>query len=546
MIGNITNCNSIMFFNYFFHLSLMKRRVFIISTLFFILLFHVIPTPGPVHAQSPDTDGDGISDQDEVAGTFGWVTDPLNPDTDGDGLTDGEEVFGTNGAVTDPTTADTDGDGLTDFEELVIYFTDPLNPDSDSDGLSDLYELNIGTDPLSPDSDSDTISDGDEVLLYGTDPLSEDTDSDGLLDYEEIYAVYGYATNPTLSDSDFDGYSDYDELFVYGTNPLDDTSYPGAGSGTPDAYEPDNSWDQSTMLQLNVDSGYHSFDSSTDVDWFYFDLTASVTVLIYTNGDLGGDTYVNLYDSTGVILLGSDDDNGVDLYSSLSLPLNAGRYYVEVYEFAANILDNYYVHLDVISPDAFEDDDTSLSANSLSLNADSPYHSLHNSSDVDWFYFDLNATAAVSIYTGGDVGGDTYMQLFDSGLNLLYTDDDSGVDYYSYISHLFDAGRYYVSVNDIYGGILANYLVHIDVTPTSTITSNTSTDQNSSSQSSEHNSSSQSSEQNSSSLSSEQNSSSQASDQNSSSQPSLPVPMSLAPILNSILGMAIVGYRRRK
>ncbi|MBI5221636.1 MAG: hypothetical protein HY979_02430 [Candidatus Magasanikbacteria bacterium] len=39
---------------------------------------------------NPDTDGDGLSDGDEV---IIWKTNPLNPDTDGDGYTDGSEVF---------------------------------------------------------------------------------------------------------------------------------------------------------------------------------------------------------------------------------------------------------------------------------------------------------------------------------------------------------------------------------------------------------------------------------------------------------------------
>ncbi len=43
--------------------------------------------------------------------------------------------------------ADTDGDGLTDQEEEDLG-TNPLNPDSDFDGLSDGYEVSLGLNPL--------------------------------------------------------------------------------------------------------------------------------------------------------------------------------------------------------------------------------------------------------------------------------------------------------------------------------------------------------------------------------------------------------------
>ncbi|MDZ7624238.1 MAG: hypothetical protein U5J96_07330 [Ignavibacteriaceae bacterium] len=57
---------------------------------------------------------------------------PKNPDTDGDGLSDGDEVFN---YKTDPLKADTDGDGLSDYDEIMKYYTDPLISDTDKDGI---------------------------------------------------------------------------------------------------------------------------------------------------------------------------------------------------------------------------------------------------------------------------------------------------------------------------------------------------------------------------------------------------------------------------
>ena len=66
----------------------------------------------------------------DLGGTIGSDFDILfvtgtGPDTDGDGLSDGEEVklYGT-----DPLDSDSDGDGLSDGDELDVVATDPLNP----------------------------------------------------------------------------------------------------------------------------------------------------------------------------------------------------------------------------------------------------------------------------------------------------------------------------------------------------------------------------------------------------------------------------------
>jgi len=93
----------------------------------------------------PDSDGDGLTDGDEVK----RGTNPLNPDTDGDALRDGDEVrIGTN-----PLKQDTDGDGLIDSAEPGPC-PNPLNPDSDQDGIIDGKDLN----PCDPTNQSVTAT----------------------------------------------------------------------------------------------------------------------------------------------------------------------------------------------------------------------------------------------------------------------------------------------------------------------------------------------------------------------------------------------------
>jgi hypothetical protein len=69
------------------------------------------------------------------------------PDSDSDGITDEQEIlFGTN-----PNQSDSDNDGLADPDELSRigsgYLTDPLRSDTDNDGMNDLQEALADTNP---------------------------------------------------------------------------------------------------------------------------------------------------------------------------------------------------------------------------------------------------------------------------------------------------------------------------------------------------------------------------------------------------------------
>lgn len=206
-----------------------------------------------------DTDGDGLSDSQEISGgalvvgndfikllddpaqfTAGIasVSDPTIADSDGDGLTDSQEYSG--GVIkiydTNPCMKDSDGDNINDPDEWtgcalkgdthckgskkVSEATGDKKDtsgglDSDSDGLPDNCELQLGTNPLPPngwDTDADKISDADEIgysvtqeCMYDptkgeTDPNKADTDGDGLTDGYELK----YGTDGTNIDSDAD------------------------------------------------------------------------------------------------------------------------------------------------------------------------------------------------------------------------------------------------------------------------------------------------------------------------------------------------------
>ena len=67
----------------------------------------------------------------------------MSEDPDGDGLTNDQEAA----LGTDPLKADSDGDGISDGDEVNSYRTNPLIADSDGDWVSDGDEIAAGTDP---------------------------------------------------------------------------------------------------------------------------------------------------------------------------------------------------------------------------------------------------------------------------------------------------------------------------------------------------------------------------------------------------------------
>src|SRR5207237_10170944 len=92
-----------------------------------------------------DLDQDGLTNLEEED----LLTDLTNPDTDGDGLSDGDEVHK---YKSNPLSRDSDSDLLNDAFEVNVLHTDPAKADTDGDGFSDYYEFHLLTDPLDPNS----------------------------------------------------------------------------------------------------------------------------------------------------------------------------------------------------------------------------------------------------------------------------------------------------------------------------------------------------------------------------------------------------------
>jgi len=161
-----------------------------------------------------DVDGDGIPNVWE----YFLCTNPLEPDTDGDGLKDNEEwnhkaeMITPNHYVITPENY-AKAQSACDYALRcqnptagdLIYNTDPKLKDTDGDGLDDNQEIEGWTVWL---KDTDDSGNPLPPIHVQSNPRKKDTDGDGIEDGEE----YTYKTNPLLIDSDGDGKSDTEEI----------------------------------------------------------------------------------------------------------------------------------------------------------------------------------------------------------------------------------------------------------------------------------------------------------------------------------------------
>ncbi len=220
-------------------------------------------------AQITDTDGDGLSDSDEIK----YHTDQNDADSDDDGLLDGEEIDwnkNTDGkGDINALDHDSDDDGIFDGTEMGItkdmlhedtdlnknhfredadppskhpgedsskYTTSMIKWDTDGDQLSDgvedknrngRYDKDLNeTDPNFPDRDGDGIEDSEDI----------DIDNDGMYNvFEEEFELDPYNPDDAKLDPDADGFNNLREYLGDDNNPgNNDWSNPKDPNSVPD------------------------------------------------------------------------------------------------------------------------------------------------------------------------------------------------------------------------------------------------------------------------------------------------------------------------
>lgn len=252
---------------------------------------------------------DGLTNLEEFLGSVQYPvsTNPNDPDTDGDGLTDGEELkIGFYGELI--------GDNyFIDPEFSSIYFTNATLADSDNDfggseaggqqgnksrTLDDWEETRGRTKYTLPDNGFDDDGDGvidepeGEILIFEqTNATNPDTDLDGWQDVDELFGIDStqiwsqsklgiVRTNPNKKDTDNDIMSDFDELFripnyrEWITDPNDpDTDNDGMEDGLENEVDffPLSDFDRNDNYDANQDGDY-SDDELGDV-WSTADRT---------------------------------------------------------------------------------------------------------------------------------------------------------------------------------------------------------------------------------------------------------------------------------
>lgn len=137
-----------------------------------------------------DSDLDGLGNRQE----FFYRTDPQQADTDGDALTDGQEIAGwdvtyTAGAASITTTVS----------------SDPLRQDTDSDSLNDFLEANLASanpmlsrNPLTADTDGDRIPDTEDDFSDSA-PITRLANEVDLTDINNLSTIYNAIPDPVTT-----------------------------------------------------------------------------------------------------------------------------------------------------------------------------------------------------------------------------------------------------------------------------------------------------------------------------------------------------------
>jgi len=164
------------------------------------------------------------------------------------------------------------------------------------------------------------------------------------------------------------------------------------------------------------------------------------------------DTYMELFDAERE-LLAEDDDSGQNTNARIRYNVRAGsRYIVLVRGYSTSTTGSYgfrsfFPEAGLLSADEYEPDDEPSLAKLIRI-GETQTRTFHSADDIDWIRFQITNAGRYVINARGVNNNrlDTYIELFDSNLNLIAEDDDGGDGLSARLSINLGVGTYYLKV----------------------------------------------------------------------------------------------------
>lgn len=199
----------------------------------------------------------------------------------------------------------------------------------------------------------------------------------------------------------------------------------------PDAYEPDDTAAQARSINVTSNSQfqYHTIHADSDQDWYRFLGVQGRIYTFYSDGTI--DNTIYLYADDGVTQLDWDDDDGAGLSFYLEFAPSTTAYYkLKVNAYYMNQGNYTFLYSFGATPDSYEPDDTAAQTTTINPTPvlQSQNHTLHSSTDQDWFEFFAYTGRIYTFESSGTTDTRIYLYAAD-GTTQLDFDDDDGVDF---------------------------------------------------------------------------------------------------------------------
>lgn len=189
-----------------------------------------------------------------------------------------------------------------------------------------------------------------------------------------------------------------------------------------------------------------------DYDCFRFSISGSMNVTACSAGSI--DTYGELLDSAGVILVSNDDGPDGSRNFLMTRQLNTGTYYVRVRHYSLSANSGAYQLLlsGAAAPPPVTDDHGNTIATATAVDVPSTTSgAIHFAGDYDCFRFTISEVRNFTATTQGST--DTFGDLLDAAGTVLVSNDDANGSINFSINYQLSAGTYYIRVRHYYNYI---------------------------------------------------------------------------------------------